>query len=298
MAGIPFGPKSKYYFCDPVNGSDSNDGTDVSRPKKSLKAAEDLTTGDQHDCVFYIAGDTADNPSAAIGWDKDYTHLIGIGCNLPGLGQRNRVVGLAATVLTPMITFSGNGCIVRNMQFNNEYATGAVGNVYLTGSRCEFENVFFMVPGSATANSYSLKMTGASENVFKRCTIGQMTTPRTGASFSLWMTGSSIRNKFIDCEFLSWSTSANHVLAQIATDVTSEGFTLQFEGCLFQNLNGGSLLTAAIVDGATNAYHQIVMRGKNNTVTGCTAVANPLTYVLVAESTGTASGLLAATVAE
>jgi len=41
------------------------------------------------------------------------------------------------------------------------------------------------------------------------------------------------------------------------------------------------------------------MRGQNNSVAGCTAVADPLTYVLKAESgSGPQSGLLMATVAE
>jgi hypothetical protein len=297
--GIPRGPKSNAFLVDPVNGSDSNSGTNWKAPKKTLAAALALCTHDEHDAVLFLSGDTADNPAAAIAWDKDYTHLIGLSSDVYGVGQRCRVVGLAATLLSPVITFSGNGCIIKNMQFNNEKASGApAGVALLTGSRCYFENVFFMAPTANDAASYSLKITGGSENVFKRCTIGQFTNPRAAASYSLWITGSSLRNKFVDSEFLCWSTSTDHVLVKIATDVTSEGFVTQFEGCLFDNLNGGATLTAAIVDGATETHHQLIMRGSNNTVVGCTAVANPLTYVLVAEKSGTASGLLAATVNE
>jgi len=43
LQGIPFGPKAKYYFVDPVNGSDGNAGTDLAAPKKSLEAAYALS---------------------------------------------------------------------------------------------------------------------------------------------------------------------------------------------------------------------------------------------------------------
>ncbi len=39
LAGVPFGPKSKYYFVDPVNGLDANNGTSIDKPKKTLAAA-------------------------------------------------------------------------------------------------------------------------------------------------------------------------------------------------------------------------------------------------------------------
>ena len=215
LAGIPRGPKSKAFCVDPVNGSDSNVGTNWLAPLKSLAAAEDMCTGDQHDAVLFISGDTADNPAAEIGWDKDYTHLIGLSSNVYGVGQRCRVVGLAATLLSPVITFSGNGCIIKNMQFNNEKASGAAAGVALvSGSRCFFENVFFMAPTAHDAISYSLKVTG-SENVFLRTSIGQFTNPRTAASYSLWLEGAPLRNKFVKSELLSWSTVNSHVLCKI-----------------------------------------------------------------------------------
>jgi hypothetical protein len=297
MAGIPFGPKSKYYFYDPVNGSDTNPGTSLDKPKASLKAALDLTTADQHDVVFAIAGDTANNPAAALTWNKDYTHLIGIGCDLPGQGQRTRVVMQAATAATPVITFSSTGCIVRNMQFYQEKAAGAAsGTAIVSGSRNYFQNVFFCGPVATDANSYSLKLSG-SENAFSRCTIGQHTNARSAASFGLWLfgTGVCLRNKFIQCEFLSWSSSADHALVKVGSDIDVETFTIQFEDCLFDNF--GTALDAAIVDSSTVAGHQILLRGQND-FAGCTAVANPLTYVLHAEKSGTKSGLLMATVNE
>jgi len=283
--GIPRGPKSKAFIYDPVNGSDSNPGTTWQSPLKSLEAAEALCTANQHDCVLALAGATADNPTAAIAWDKSYTHLIGVGSEVYGVGQRSRVVGTAAVAMSPVITFSGNGCIVKNMQFNNEKATGAASGVALvTGERNFFEKVFFMCPTATDAASYSLKISDGGENVFKDCTIGQHTLVRGAASHGLWMIkgaggANPTRNKFIHCEFLSWSSVTTHALVTIATSIDVEAFTVQFEDCLFSNIvSGAGTLAHAIVDGATETHHQIILRGYNMFL-GCgNNIADPTTY--------------------
>lgn len=300
LQGLPVGPLAKIYVVDPVNGSDSNPGTNWKAPLKSLEAAEDLCVANRHDTVLFLAGATADNPTAAIAWDKAYTHLIGVGCDLPGLGQRCRVVMKAATAASPVITFSGNGCIVKNMQFFQEKASGAAsGVVRVTGNRCYFENVFFPTPLSVTAASYSLKLE-SDENVFKRCTIGQHTYVRSAATYGLWVAGAdATRNKFIQCEFLSWSSVTTHALARLDAAITCEAFTIHFEDCLWQNIvSGAGTLAVAIDDNCATTDHQVIMRGHNQ-MAGITAVADPLTYVLHAEvGTGTQSGILMATVNE
>ena len=285
--GLPRGPKSKVFLVDTVNGSDDNPGTTWQAPLKSLEAAEALCTANQHDVVLFLAGATADNPTATIAWDKSYTHLVGVGSELPGLGQRCRVVNAAATVMHgPVITFSGNGCIVKNMQFGNEHGAGtATGVVLVTGERNYFENVFFMVPFATDATSYSLKITDGGENVFKNCTIGQHTCVRTAATYGLWIAkgageANPTRNKFLNCEFLSWSSVTTHELVKIAADVDVEAFTLFFENCTFLNIvSGAGTLAHCIVDGATNAAHRIVLRGWNfiNGV-NATHIADPVTY--------------------
>ena len=300
--GVPHGPDSRVYIVDPENGDDDHFGESWDKPLKTLIAAEAKCVANQHDAVLFIARATADNPTAAIAWDKDYTHLIGVGSPLPGLGNRSRVVMAAATALTPCITFSGNGCIVKNMQFGNEKAAGAAAGVAaITGQRCYFENVFFMVPFATDAASYSVKL-GGGENTFKRCTFGQTTALRLGASYNLWVhkgAGDIQRNKFIGCEFLSWSNATTHVHVYTDADIDVEGFSLFFEDCLFDNLvSGAGTLTVAIDDNCAEADHQILLRGQGNCFAGVAAVADPLTYVLKAEASGTASGLLMATVNE
>jgi len=307
LGGVPVGSQEvmlaggNWYFCDPTHGTADADATTPQTATNSLLKAYNKCRDGYNDGVIFIGGATAWNPAASLDWAKSYCHLIGTSGQL-GVGQRCRVVGLAATALSPVMTFSGNGCVIKNLQINNEKAAGAASGVAIvTGQRNIFENVFFMVPTATDANSYSCKLSGG-ENAFIRCTFGQHTIVRTAASFTLWVhlgAGDNQRNKFIGCDFLSWSSSIAHVLIQVATDLTTDTFTMWFEDCLFHNLiSGAGTLTAAIVDGATDAGHRIVFKGKGNVIVGCTAVANPLTYVYTAEVGGTQSGLLATAINE
>ncbi len=291
------GTAGNVYYVDPTNGSSGNDGLTPGNAKASLLAAYNLTTADQNDVVVFLGGATADNPSAALTWSKSYTHLIGVSSPLPGLGQRCRVVALAATAVSPVITFSANGCIVKNIQFYNEKAAGAAAGVAIvTGSRNYFENVFFMSPVATDAASYSLKMSG-SENVFVRCTIGQLTNPRAAASYGLWLHGATAvsRNKFIGCEFLSWGYNADHVHVLVDVDIVTVPWVTWFEDCLFQHV--GTSLTEAINDNSTSAGHQIVLRGHND-VLNATAVGGTLTYTFAPDADDAVSGLLMIAVVE
>jgi hypothetical protein len=280
---LPMGPKSKTYLYDTVNGSDSNSGTNLDSPLKTLELAEDMCVANQHDAVLALSGATATNPSAIIAWDKAYTHLVGLGSPVYGLGQRSRVVALATTALEHVITFSGEGCIIKNMQFNNEKVAGVASGVGVcTGMRNFFENVFWMAPTAYDAGSYSLKEAGA-ENVFLRNTIGQYTNPRSAASYGLWLNkgaGASVcRDKFVKSEFLSWGAQAAHVHVLVDADIATVPWMVQFEDCLFANARGGGAnLTQAIDDNSTAAYHQILLLGKNQ-FAGVSAVADTLTYI-------------------
>jgi hypothetical protein len=309
LGGVPVGSGlgevglagGNWFFCDPTHGSDSNDGLTPKTAKASLSEAYDLTRDGYNDGVIFIGGATAWNPAAMLEWSNSYCHLIGTSGQL-GVGNRCRIVALAATALTCPITFSGDGCLIKNIQINNEKAAGAAaGCAIITAQRCIFEDVFFMVPTATDAASYSCKLSGG-ENSFIRCTFGQHTLLRSAADYGLWVhlgAGNNQRNKFIGCDFLSWSNTTGHVLVKVDTDLSTDTFTMFFEDCMFCNLiSGAGTLTAAIVDGATDAGHRIVMRGKGNTIVGCTAVSNPLTYVFTAEVGGTQSGLLATAINE
>lgn len=264
--GIPRGPKSKAYCYDPVNGDDNWSGLHFEKPMKTLLAVEDKCVADQHDCVLAISGDSADEVTEAIVWDKDFTHLVGISSNLPGVGQRCRVVGSTSVDPTQVITFSGTGCAVRNMQFNNASDKDEdSGAVIITANRCEFTNVFFFGMGHTTpaarAGAFSLKMTGAHENYFQDCTIGADTVLRAAANAELAMDTGSSKNTFRRIKFMSHSATAGKGLVSMET-TTAMGIN-SFEDCLFYNnwTNwGGELSHAFLQSGAGATYYVDIVR--------------------------------------
>lgn len=281
LAGIPRGRYSNVYVVDPVNGSDSNPGTKWTAPLLTVTAAYAKCTADQHDVVVMVSGDTADNPAASITWAKDYTHLIGLSSNLPGLGQRCRIVGTAANALTPVITFSGNGCIVRNIQFYNGKETDTdSGCVIVSGNRNEFKNVFVAGMAHATpaarAGSYSLKVTGA-ENLFKDCTIGLDTITRgAGEPPELWLATGASKDTFQHCLILTRSETAT--ASPVKIDAEPLGLVI-FEDCLFANISTNWATSLDDAFSITSVQtHYVVMRGLNQLV-GITGWADTVTHM-------------------
>lgn len=286
LMGIPRGPYSNVFIVDPVNGSDSNPGTTFQRPLLTIAAAYALCTTNQNDCVLVVGGPTQNAPAAAIDWAKSYTHLIGLSGDLPGVGQRTRIVGTAAVDSAYIVDFQGSGCIVKNIQFfqGNDAASDS-GAVIVSGSRNHFLNCFFAGMGHATAaaraGSYSLKVTGA-ENAFERCTVGLASMLRAAANAELWLTGECNRNKFIDSEIVSWSVTAGKFLVKL--DASAVPYTLTFRNCIFNNLNSnngasGTVLTNAMSDAAT-PFHQIIVH--NCVGCGFTGWADTVTYLFSA----------------
>lgn len=282
LQGIPVGPHSQVYLVDPANGSDSNPGTSVKAPLASVAAAYAKCTTNQNDCVVMIGGPTADNPTAAITWSKSYTHLIGLSGDLPGMGQRCRIVNHADNDLAVLFTLSGSGCIVKNIQFfdgKNSAADGAC--VLVSGSRNHFQNVFVAGMGDATAlgpatraGSYSLKVSG-SENFFENCTIGVDTVARSAANSELIVAGE--RNYFKGCTVRSQSTTAGKFLVTVDNSAGDLRDTI-FEDCLFFNYTAnwaGGIDNAFDMPAAGNT-HWVVLKG-NNIIVGLVNAANATT---------------------
>jgi hypothetical protein len=295
--GVLMAAGGTWYYCDPSNGTLTGDGLTPETACSNLRVLFEKTISGHNDGIFFIGGATAYNP-AIFTWDHDYTHLIGISGDLPGNGQRCRIVGLAATNLDQCMTLSGDGCIFSNIQFNNEHAVGAaVGSFTVTGDRNLFLNCFFMNPTSTYAGAWALKLTG-DECAFVNCSIGQtQSNVRTSTSYGAWLATSANGTKFIGCEFKSWSDTTTHDPVFIDA-ITSEGWSIQFEGCLWQNLGNGSC-AVAIDDDATDTYHQVIFRGGNNLMVKMTAASSALGNTYVADwKTSATSGLMAVAVAE
>jgi hypothetical protein len=221
---------------------------------KTLTAAQAAATADQNDIVYLLAesntaASTTDYQTSITGlaWAKDAVHLIGQNA-APMFSHRSRIAWKSDTVpvssLKPLVTFSGDGCYVENIEFmsslDNAYANG----VLVSGMRNHFKHCHFAGIGHATqdvTDAYSLSVTG-DENVFENCVIGLDTTVRAGANNELVISG--MRNVFKNCIFISYSVTAGRF---IVSSTATNKWNL-FENCSFINW------TPNVETGQTNVF--------------------------------------------
>ena len=248
MAGLPFSRDAKYYYVDPATGSDSFDGLTPGTALATIAAAEDKCVANRHDTVFYIAGSSSVTLSAALTWDKNYTHLIGIAAPTQ-VGQRARIFQLSSlTGASPLLNITASGCIFKNFYlFQGVDDNTSLINVQVTGGRNYFENVHFAGGGHATQainGGASLELDGAEENTFVNCTIGVDTIDAATGMVGLLVDTEAKRNKFIDCTF---TMSAGHTGAAFVelVDGTAIDRYLEFRRCSFINSNFKNFLMAS-----------------------------------------------------
>lgn len=273
-----------WYFCDPTNGNDSNDGLTAASAKSTLLAAYNLTRNNRNDGVIFLGGATAYQPSAAFTWSNSYTHLIGATNSLPGMGQRARIVNAAANDLAVLFTLSGNGCLMQNIQWFDGKDSAADGAcVLVSGSRNHFVNCFIAGMGDATASgpatragSYGLTVSGA-ENAFTKCHIGIDTIARTAANSELIVSGA--RNTFDECMIECYSETAGKFLVKIDNSGGDLRWT-RFHNCGFYNytVNWATGITNAFSMPASGSTHDVILTGANYFHKGMT-VADNLTHI-------------------
>ena len=250
------------WHVKPVSGSDvNNSGKNPQSAFKTLGKALYSAKAGQNDIVFdYAESNTAsattDYQNALLDWNKDLVHLIGINAG-SALSPRSRVAFQSAyNTATGLFKVSANGCYIANMEFFMGVAgTLPVGCMEITGQRNHLYRCHIAgFGGAAGANdipsAYSLKLTGAQENLIEECTIGVQTI-ELGANTNsqVLFASSALRNVFKGCRFLAWTSSAtNHVFVRAAA-ASIAGFQ-EFLDCNFINdkdLGGGTAMTYAMV---------------------------------------------------
>lgn len=246
LVGVPRSKGSKIFVVDYVNGSDSNPGTKWSAPLKTVEAAEDKCTTLKNDVVLLVGNGTSNPATAAIAWDKDFTHLIGL--NSGGPEPRSRIKCPAALATTPFVTWSADGCIVRNVSFWHETSNAAgLVNVSVTGERNTFEGCQFAggVGANAVTGARSLKVAG-SGNTFRDCIVGLDTIMSVNGMAGLEFDGGAMHTTFDDCLFITSTngTTYAHVTVPAAADV---GRLNLFRRCLFINEGNGAQAQAIII---------------------------------------------------
>jgi len=263
LAGVPFGINAKYYFVDPANGSDNASGRRVDEPLATLAAAEDLCVANRHDTVFYIAGSGGINLSAALTWDKNYTHLIGVAAPTM-VAQRARIFQLSTlTGASPLITISATGRIFKNVYiFQGVADNTSLINVSVTGGRNYFENVHFAGGGHATQavdGGASLKLDGAEENTFVDCTIGVDTIDAATGMMGILFDGEAHRNLFRNCVVRMRASSSGAGFVEIVDSTGIDRDTI-FDNCLFLNNSATAMASGFVIPAGMGAPRKILLK--------------------------------------
>ena len=293
----PFAFGGDVYFADAVDGLDGNDGKSPETAVKSIEVGYGKLRDGENDVQVLIGTATAFNVTAAFTWSKSFAHLVGGTGDLPGEGQRARVVGTTTVDPAVLFTLSGNGCVVKNIKFAQESdSASALCCVLVSGGRNYFENC--MIAGmlhatpAADAAAYSLKITNE-ENHFKNCTIGADTIVRSAANTELWV--ASHRNSFDRCFFASNSVTSGKFLVKIDNTGGDLRYT-RFRDCTFYNYttNYATGITDAFDMPASGSTHYVLLEGNCLFVGVGMGVADTVTRVYGAGAAANA-GMFVAT---
>lgn len=272
--GVPLpisaiGPtQGNYYFVRPGTGDDDNDGTTPDTALASLTEALSRCTANQNDVVFLMAesntaADTTNYVSAAFDWNKDLTHLIGVGAS-PLLGQRARVAQLSTSLtVEDMFTVSGDACVIANIGFFQGVASSTATSpraLVVSGQRNLITNCSISGNGDTggsmdTAGARSLAVTGA-ENTFQNCYIGLDTVIRATQTAEVTI-GNIARTTFLDCFFNTYTSLSTF---KMVTYSAPDRFVL-FKGGMINailNITSAVAPTGALA-AATSVNGQIIL---------------------------------------
>jgi hypothetical protein len=255
----------KVFYLNPshANADDDNGGEDPNYPLATLAAAYAACTANQHDTVVYVAGSSGITLTAALTWAKNYTHLIGIAAPTE-TAQRARIFQLSTlTGASPLLTISASGCIFQNFYIFQgvDDATSLI-NVSVTGGRNYFENVHFAGGGHASQaidGGASLKLDGAEENTFVRCTVGVDTIDAATGMVGLLFDGEAHRNVFRDCIFRMRAGNTGAAFVEVA-DATGIDRDNTFIDCIFTNNSTANDMASAFVIPAMGEPRAILLK--------------------------------------
>lgn len=194
--------------------------------------------------------------AAALTFNKNMTHLVGMYPGMP-LNLRSRI-GHSATV-SPMITVSGYGNLIKNVYLMHGAAATDLIGMQITGERNMLENVHIGGPmaelQSAEATYATLDLTGCSEGYFKKCTFGTDTIARTDSNSILRIGADSVRNVFEDCIFLMHSSVGDSYFIEVLVGSTYS-WTM-FKNCQFIT-SYGTAAAVGILNSSVSYGHKLL----------------------------------------
>lgn len=257
ISGIPF--TGTYFFVDPANGNDGNDGLSPQSAFATLYMAHSrMTSGNNDVCVFIGNGSTTGTArlstalatsvtssatTGTLNWTKSAAHMIGVTAP-SGNAARARIAPPTGTYTQStfgsgnFVVVSGSGCMFQNFSLFNGFSTGGTNQICWTdsGSRNYYSSVQFGGIADATSaadtGSTNLKLSG-SESRFDNCVIGLDTVTRSAANASLIFASGAARHQFVGCVFPMETSSSGSLFVSAATAAIDR--YQRFDDCLFIN---------------------------------------------------------------
>lgn len=228
----------------------------------SLSAAYDATYDGNND-VILLDAKTSHKVSSMLTISKSRIHFIGMDGGGRKIGARamvsNTSTGVTADVA--MVYITGTGCSFRNISFKNNWSVAQnLSAVKDYGVQSYFENCDIENLGTAhmtNENAASL-IEGGNENIFKNCTIGQMSTLITstgGQAVIITNRGTTAtkctRTRFDSCRFQTYTSDTTHVFVRAGANAIDRDVT--FDSCEFVNDLAITSAATMAVAMATNA---------------------------------------------
>ena len=296
VGALPF--TGQAWFVKPNTGSDSYSGKKPNRAFATLSKALSASTADNGDVVYFIAESASaasctDYLSAALDWNKDGVHLVGVNAG-NALGQRSRIAPLVSVAtIEDLFTVSADGCLIANILVYDGDVTASTATapraVVVSGERNHFVNCQFSLGGDAAgansldvAGARALSVTGG-ENLFENCYLGLDTLLKATQEAEVDL-ATGARNIFRKCMFATYTSNASMVLVSVAASVDRFAF---FDECSFYA--AANITSATAPNGAFNAVaNNGLVLLKNPFIAGITDItAADNTYIKVLGFLGT-----------
>lgn len=250
---LPFG--GNYFWVNPSIGSDGSTGGPQD-PFATLTQALSAATAGNNDVIFLTG---TYNPTAAVTWSKNNTHLIGLTGGYYGTAGI-AVASTAATsgAFSPLVNVTATGCIFQNVaglsgisQATNQIAWAEAGgqNTYIN---CNISQVGAAVAANA-AGTRALTI-ASTNNTFQSCIIGGDAVARgTNANATIGLLSGAGSCKFKDCTFPMYSVIVGNTHVAALSNTIAGYFV--FDDCQFVNditMTNATSLSVALSVNATN----------------------------------------------
>lgn len=265
--------KGQKWYINPLanGGSNGNSGKTAGTALATLAAAESAAVADQNDTILALPGNYIE--TGRLLWDKDHTHLRGLG------GPNNRGGDYGVYILTTdtgvieVIDITAQRCQFWGVAIGNFGNNAAcVAAVTLDGPGNYFNGVHFagnLYDAQAQdADCCSLQIDSDGDNaLFEDCIIGtnvnaKRTQDGSGQLLFPSVASGPTNGKFKDCEFRSWAETDVVPLISIPNTAGIDRIW-QFKDCLFHNFwtNWGGMCTRVFYTGVAVQTALIALRG-------------------------------------